>query len=84
MKQFNHMVSVSGNGSNNHIVNCTFDNIADGQLVSVRIGEKYPIKTLIAHNTFVNIPPNQFGNGAECAGWAGCCELWKCKAGSNC
>lgn len=65
MKQFNHMLSVSGNGSNNRIVNCTFDNIADGQLVSVRIGETYPTKTLIAHNTFRNIPKNNYGNGAE-------------------
>ncbi len=65
MKQFNHMVSVSGNGSNNHIVHCTFDNIADGQLVSVRVREEYPTKTLIAHNTFMNIPPNKYGNGAE-------------------
>jgi len=65
MKQFNHMVSVSGNGSQNQIVNCTFDNIANGQLVSVRIGEVYPTKTLIAHNTFMNIPKNKYGNGAE-------------------
>jgi hypothetical protein len=65
MKQFNHMVSISGNGSSNHIVNCTFDNIADGQLVSVRIGETYPTKTRIANNTFMNIPKNKFGNGAE-------------------
>lgn len=65
MKQFNHMVSVGGNGSNNRIVNCTFDNIADGQLVSVRVREEYPTKTLIAHNTFMNIPPNKYGNGAE-------------------
>jgi len=65
IKQFNHMVSVSGNGSNNQIVNCTFDNIANGQLVSVRIGEVYPTGTLIAHNTFMNIPRNKYGNGAE-------------------
>ncbi len=65
MKQFNHIVSVSGNGSNNHIVDFTFDNIADGQLVSVRIGEVYPIRTLIAQNTFMNIPPNKFGNCTE-------------------
>ncbi len=65
MKQFNHMVSVSGNGTHNRIVKCTFENIADGQLVSVRIGEVYPTGTLIAHNTFMNIPPNKYGNGAE-------------------
>ena len=65
MKQFNHMVSVSGNGSKNKIVNCTFDNIANGQLVSVRIREEYPTKTLIAHNTFLDIPVNKYGNGAE-------------------
>lgn len=65
IKQFNHMVSVSGNGSKNQIVNCTFDNIANGQLVSVRIGDEYPTKTLIAHNTFLDIPVNKYGNGAE-------------------
>jgi parallel beta-helix repeat protein len=65
MKQYNHMVSVSGNGSKNKIFDCTFDNIANGQLVSVRIGETYPVKTLIAQNLFINIPPNKFGNGAE-------------------
>jgi len=65
MKQFNHMLSVCGNGSNNQIVNCTFDNIANGQLVSVRIGETYPTGTLIGQNTFKNIPRNKYGNGAE-------------------
>jgi len=65
MKQFNHMVSVSGIGSSNKIVKCTFDNIANGQLVSIRIREKYPTKTIISQNTFRNIPPNKYGNGAE-------------------
>lgn len=65
MKQYNHLVSIGGNGRSNHIVHCNFDNIADGQLVSVRIREVYPTSTLIANNIFKNIPPNKYGNGAE-------------------
>lgn len=65
IRQFNNMISVSGNGKDNKIINCRFENIANGQLLSVRINKAYPVNTLIVNNIFIDIPANKFGNGAE-------------------